>query len=179
MLLTVAPRRPMAEGKSILSAFAAYAHQVTSGWRGGIGCRVSFVMTMALVFVAALAGAFFFWEGEQNLDIEIRGRAMIHVARELAALTADDIITGIRFELYKKLTPPFTACKEILSRGTLLYLMIYNHNCDLLIGSTAPEIFINRGLYFYTLPSGKNMIRDDVVHVNPYFLMVKRAPATE
>ncbi len=62
----------MAEGKSITSAFAAYARQVTSGWWGGIGCRVSFVMTMALVLVAALAGAFFFWEGELNLDIEIR-----------------------------------------------------------------------------------------------------------
>ncbi len=159
---TVAPRKPMAEGKSIASTFAAYARQVTSGWWGGIGCRVSFVMTMALVLVAALSGAFFFWEGEKNLDIEIRGRAM-YVAREVAALTADDIITGNRFELYKKLAPPFAANEEVLSRGALLYLMIYDHNCNLLIGSTATEVFFNSDSYFYTLPAGKNPIRDDVV----------------
>ncbi len=168
MVSTVAPRRPMAEGKSITSAFAAYARQVTSGWWGRIGCRVSFIMTMALFLVAARAGASFFGEGEKNLDIEIRGRAL-YVAQELAALTADDIITGNRFELYKKLTPPFAASKEILSRGTLLYLMFYNHNCDLLIGSTAPEVFFNTVLYCYTLPSGKNTIRDDMVHANPIF----------
>jgi hypothetical protein len=56
----------MTEGKSITSTFAAYARQVTSGWWGGIGCRVSFVMTMALVLVTAIAGAFFFWEGEKT-----------------------------------------------------------------------------------------------------------------
>ncbi len=85
------------------------------------------------------AGVFFFWEGEKNLDIEIRGRAM-YVARELAALSADDIITENRFGLYKKLIPPFAANEEVLSGGALLYQMIYDHNCDLLIGSTATEI---------------------------------------
>ncbi len=138
------------------------ARQVFSGSWGGIGCRVSLFMTSALVLVAALAGAFFFWEGQKNLDIEIRGRAL-YVARELAALTADDIITGNRFELYKKLTPPFTANEGIPSGGALLYLMIYNHHCDLLIGSTATEVFFNSDSYFYTLPSGKSTVRDDAV----------------
>jgi hypothetical protein len=87
----------------------------------------------------------------------------MYVARELAALTADDIITGNRFELYKKLTPPFSANEEILSRGAFFYLMIYNHNCDLLIGSTATDVFIKSDSYYYTLPSGKSTIRDDVV----------------
>jgi hypothetical protein len=36
----------------------------------------------------------------------------MYVARELAALTADDIITGNRFELYKKLTPPSLQLKK-------------------------------------------------------------------
>ncbi len=140
MPFIVTLRRPMADGKSISSTFASFMRQVFSGWWGGIGCRVSLFMTGALVLVAALAGAFFFWEGQKNLDIEIRGRAL-YVARELAALTGDDIITGNRFELYKKLTPPFTANEGIPSGGALLYLMIYNHTCDLLIGSTATEVF--------------------------------------
>ncbi len=74
----------------------------------------------------------------------------MYVARELSALTADDIISGNRFELYKKLTPPFAASEEILSGGTHLYLMIYNHNCDLLIGSTATEVFLI-GFYIFIL----------------------------
>ncbi len=58
IVTTVAPRRPMAEGKSITSTFAAYARQVTSGW-DGIGCRISFAMTMVLAPIAALSGMFF------------------------------------------------------------------------------------------------------------------------
>ncbi len=127
MVSTIAPRRPMAKGKSITSPFAVYARQATSGWWGGIGRRGSFVTMMALVLVAALSGTFFFWEGEKNLDIEIRGRAM-YAAGELAALTVDDIITGNRFELYKKLPPPFSANEEILSRGALLNLTMYDQN---------------------------------------------------
>ena len=133
----------MADVKSITSTFAAILRQVTFRRWGGIGCRVSFFMMVALVLVVALIGAFFSWEGQKTFDMEIRGRAM-YVARELAALTADDIITGNRFELYKKLTPPFAANEEILSGGTLLYLMIYNHNCDLLIGSTPTEDFFRQ-----------------------------------
>ncbi len=150
----------MAHGKSITSAVAAFVRQVSSGWWGGIGCRVSFFMMVALVLVAVLAGAFFYLEGQKKLDSEIRGRAM-YVARELAALTADDIITGNRFELYKKLTPPFAANEGIQSGGPLLYAMVYNHNCSLLIGSTASEVFFDSESYFYTLPSERGAIRED------------------
>ncbi len=170
----------MADAKSIISTFAARVRQAAF-WRwGGIGCRVSFFMMATLILVAALVGAFFFWEGKKALDAEIRGRAM-YVARELAASTADDIITGNRFELYKKLSPPFDANEEAPSDRALLYLMIYNHNCDLLIGSTATKVFLNNDSYFYTLPLGESTLRDDLVlncgskqTREPFFVIKKR-----
>jgi hypothetical protein len=132
----------MADVQSITSTFAAIPRQVTFRRWSGIECRVSLFMMVALVLVAALVGAFFLWEGEKNLAREIRGGTM-YVARELAALTADEIITGNRFGLYKKLTPLFAANEEILSGGALLYMMIYNHNCDLPIGSAPTEVSFN------------------------------------
>jgi hypothetical protein len=41
--------------------------------------------------------------------------------------------------------------------------MIYDQNCDLLIGNTATEAFFNSDSYFYTLRSGKSAILDDVL----------------
>jgi len=119
-------------------------------------------MMVALILVAALVGAFFFWEGKKTLDAEIRGRAL-YIGRGLAASAAEDIITGNRLELSKKLSPPFAANDDALSGRGLLYLMIFNNSCELLIGSTATEVFFNSHSYFYTLPPDKNTVRDDVV----------------
>lgn len=151
----------MTDGKGIISSAMARLRQAAFWWWGGIGRRVSFFMTVAFVLVAALVGVFFFWEGKRALDAEIRSRAL-YVAKELAALTAEDIITGNRSELYKKVSSPFTANEDSLSGIALLYLMIYNHNCNMLIGSTATEIFFNSDSYFYTLPSGNSTVRDEV-----------------
>src|SRR5574341_1615518 len=149
----------MADAKSITSRLKPRLRRVAF-WRwGGIGLRVSFFMTIALALVAALVGTFFFWEGKQNLDAEIRGRAL-YVARELAALTADDIITGNRPEIYKNLSPPFTAHEDTLSGSALLYLMVYNHRCELIMGNTASEVFLGNGSSFYTLPPEKSTARD-------------------
>jgi signal transduction histidine kinase/HAMP domain-containing protein len=87
----------------------------------------------------------------------------MYVARELAALTADDIITGNRPAIYKKVSSPFIASEESSSGSALLYLMVYDHNCELLIGSTATEVFFNGDSYFYTLPSGNSSVRDEVM----------------
>jgi len=152
----------MAGGIGMISATMARLRQAAFWWLGGIGCRLSFFMTVALVLVAALAGVFFFREGEKALDAEIRSRAL-YVAKELAALTAEDIATGNKHELYKKISPPFTANDDSLSGSTLLYLMIYNHNCEMLIGSTATEVFYGSGSHVYTLPSGKSLVRDEVM----------------
>ena len=109
----------MGDTKSILSGFSDRLHRAFTRWWGGIGCRVSFFMSTALLLVALLVGAFFFWQGKQALDVEIRGRAL-YVARDLAALTLDDIITGNRLEIYKKLTPPFSMNEETSSGSDLL-----------------------------------------------------------
>ncbi len=152
----------MADAQRITSTFASHVRQVAFRLWGGIGCRVSFYMMVALILAAAMVGAFFFWEGKKTLDAEIRGRTL-YVARELAALAADDIITGNRLELSKKLPPLFAAHEDALSGSALLYLMIYNHTCDLLIGSTATEVFFNSGSYYYKLPSENIPVRGDIV----------------
>lgn len=154
----------MTHGNGMISAQASSDRQSPAHYRlpGGIGFRVSLLMMTALFLVTALVGAFFFWEGKRDLDVEIRGRAM-YVARELAALTADDIVTGNRFELFKKMAPPFAANEDAHSGRTLLYLMIYSSTGELLIGSTATEVFFNSDSYFYTLPSGESTVRENVV----------------
>jgi len=152
----------MAYGNGMISATMTRLRQAAFWWWGGIGRRVSFFMMVALMLVAALVGLFFFREGEKALDAEIRSRAL-YVAKELAALTAEDIVTGNKFELYKKVSPPFTANEDSLSGSTLLYLIIYKLNCEMLIGSTAAEVFYGSGSHFYTLPSGNNFVRDEVV----------------
>ncbi len=144
----------MADAKSITAVPAARMRQVFLRWRGGIGCRVSFFMMAALILVAALVGAFFFWEGEKNLDAEIRGRTFT-AARQLSALIAEDIITGNRRDLYKKVSLPFAANEDAQAGSVLLYQMVYDSNCDLLIGSTPTDVFFNRDSYFYTLPVEK------------------------
>ncbi len=152
----------MADVNNILPAFFARVRLAFSRWWGGIGRRISFFMTTALILVATLMGAFFFWEGEKAIDAEIRGRALV-AARELAALTAEDVVAGNRFELYKKLSPSFAAAEDTRAGKALLYAMIFNSSCDLLIGSTASEVFFGSESYFYTLPSGKGRVKDDAV----------------
>ncbi len=169
----------MVDVKSITSALKTRLPQVAFRWLGGIVCRISFFMTVALVLVVTLAGAFFFWEGKKTLDADSRGRAL-YVARELAALTAGDIITGNLVEISKKLSPSFTANEDSPSGSALLYLIAYNHKCELLIGSTATEVFAAGDSYSYTLPSGNGTVRDEVfldckstqVH-EPVFLIKK------
>jgi signal transduction histidine kinase len=118
-------------------------------------------MSAALLLIAVLVGAFFFWQGKKAMDAEIRGRAL-YVAKDLSALTVDDIITGNRLEIYKKISPPFVANEETPSGSDLIYIMVYNHNGELLIGSSATEIFFNSDSYFYTLSSGDRTVLSDV-----------------
>ncbi len=118
-------------------------------------------MSSALILVAVLVGAFFLWQGKKALDEEMRGRAL-YVARDLSALTIDDIITGNRQEIYKKITSSFTANEDIPSGADLLYIMVYKHTCELLIGSSTNEVFFNSDSYFYTIPSGPHTVQDEV-----------------
>jgi hypothetical protein len=68
---------------------------------------------------------------------------MSNVAKELVDFMAEDGIKRCRSTLSKKISPPFTASEELLSYNALLYLRIYNHNCEMFIGHTDTEIFVN------------------------------------
>ncbi len=118
-------------------------------------------MSAALILVAVLVGAFFLWQGKKELNDEMRGRAL-YIARDLSALTVDDIITENRQEIYKKINSLFVVYDDIPAGSDLLYIMVYKHNCELLIGSSANEVFFNSDSYFYTIPTGPHVIKDDV-----------------
>jgi signal transduction histidine kinase len=147
----------MAHMRNIVAALSDRFRRIAPGW-GGIGCRVSLFMSAALILVSVLVGGFFLWQGKKELDEEMRSRAL-YVARDLAALTLDDIIAGNRQEIYKKISSPFAANEDIPSGGDLLYIMVYRQNCELLIGSTANEAFFNSDSYSYTNPSG-SVVKD-------------------
>ncbi len=146
--------------RNIVAAFSDRFRRIAPGW-GGVGCRVSLFMSAALILVSVLVGGFFLWQGKKELDEEMRGRAL-YVARDLAALTLDDIITGNRQEIYKKISSSFAANEDIPSGSDLLYIMVYRHNCELLIGSSANEVFSNSDSYFLTIPSGSRVVKEEV-----------------
>ena len=153
----------MADEKNILVNIGDRIHQLAARWWGGVGCRVSFLIAVALLLVSFLVGLFFYREGTAMLDAEIRGRAL-YVARELSSLTMDDIITENRHDIYKKLTPLFLPEDDAHTGSDLLYIMVYRYDGTLIIGSSAAAAFFDSDSYFYTLPAGKGskMIIDDV-----------------
>jgi methyl-accepting chemotaxis protein len=151
----------MADIENRISMAAEPMRQNIGRWWGGIGCRISFLMSAALILVAVLVGAFFFWQGKNALNAEIRSRAL-YVARVLSALTVDDIITGNRYEIHKKIKPAFISNDEAQSGSDLLYLMIYDHKCDLLIGSTASEVFFDSSSYSNIPPSAKKNVIEEI-----------------
>ncbi len=119
-------------------------------------------MTMVFVLGALLVGGVFFREGSNALDAEIRNKALI-VAKELAAFTAEDIIKGNRIELMKKVVPLFAAGDGSLSGSALIYLIIYDHRCEMLVGGTSTEIFSRGGPHSYTFSSGNSTMRGEVL----------------
>ncbi len=144
----------MADGKGIIAVALVRVRQVVLWWRGGIERRVSFSMTVALVFVASLVAAFFFWKGTKVFDSEISNRAL-SVAIALSAFTAEDSTTGNRSEPHKKVFPSFTANEDSLSGNALLYLLIHNHKCEMPPGSKATAIFFHGSTHSYACLSAQ------------------------
>jgi signal transduction histidine kinase/HAMP domain-containing protein len=153
----------MADGKGKISAFLIRVRQAASRWRRGRGIefRVSFFMTAALILVATLVGAFFFWEDKKTLSAELRHKA-VYVAQELAAMTADTLGEQNRYAIHKKLKPYFAANEDTLSGSILLYAIAYDHKCNPIIGSTATEIIAQSGSFSYMLPQGNAIGRDSL-----------------
>ena len=151
----------MAEKNNIGIRILARMHQIAPRWWGGVGCRVSFFIAVALMLVSFLVGLFFYREGTAMLDAEIRSRAL-SVSREISSLTMDDVITENRSNLHRKLTPLFASEDESQTGSDLLYIILYRQDGSLIIGSSASATFFNSDSYFYTLPSGNTRMIDDV-----------------
>jgi sensor histidine kinase regulating citrate/malate metabolism len=98
-------------------------------------------MVSALILVTALVGAFFFWENRKSLDAEVRGRALM-LSRVLSALTIEDIITGNKHGISKKIEAHFNRGDGSSNRD-LIYLMVYNRDGDLLAGSSETAVFFD------------------------------------
>jgi signal transduction histidine kinase/HAMP domain-containing protein len=124
--------------QGILSAMLTRMRPVL-GWWGGVAWRMAFFMSAALFLVAVLVGAFFFREGKTALDSEIKSRAL-YVARHLATLTVDDIITQNTYEIYSKIIPAFISYDGAVSDRDLIYVLVYNRAGDLMVGRTATDI---------------------------------------
>ncbi len=140
--------------QGILSAILTRMRPVL-GWWGGVGCRMAFFMSAALFLVAVLVGAFFFREGKTALDSEIKSRAL-YVARHLAALTVDDIITQNTYEIYSKIIPAFISYDGAVSDRDLIYVLVYNRDGDLMVGRTATDIISSFETHSSTGPPPQN-----------------------
>jgi signal transduction histidine kinase len=151
----------MVDGKGYITAVLIRVRQAASRWwgRGSIGFRVSFLMTAAFIMVAALVGLFFLWEGRKTLGAEARNKAL-YMAQELATETADDIGRQDRLAIYKTIKRHMTADKDTPTGRALLYIIAYDQNCSLIIGSTATEIISPNTSFLYMLPVENEMIRD-------------------
>jgi len=151
----------MADKKKIVFHTLARMPQFASRWWGGVGCRVAFFLSAALLLVSFLVGLFFYREGTAMLDTEVRSRAL-YVARELSSRAMDDITTENHDDIYKKLTPLFVSEDEAHTGSDLLYVMIYRNDGSLLIGRNAEAAFVDRDSYFYILPTGNKTMIDEV-----------------
>ena len=128
-----------------ISSIAAERIRAFTLWLGGVGCRVSFFMTIALLLVSVLVGAFFYVMGKKAVDTEIRERAL-YVARYIATLTVNDIITQDPYEIYQKIIPAFLSLDDANFDRDILYIYVYNSKGDLLVGRTQKEIITPVGV---------------------------------
>lgn len=111
---------------------ASRVRSFSSLWWGGIGCRVASIMSLAMLLVSVFIRAFLLWEGSRSRESELRDRSLF-IGGYFSALAAEDIITGDRQGLHRKLTPAFLSQGNV-SRD-LLYLRVYDRLGRFLAGS--------------------------------------------
>lgn len=120
-----------------ISEAVAVVRRAVHHWWGGIGCRVAFLLSLAIVLVASLIGAFLLREARRSQQAEMRGRAL-YVASYFSALAADDIRAEDRAELYRKMMPAFLAPGD--ASRDLLYVTVYGRTGAMLIGSSPRRV---------------------------------------
>ena len=125
------------------SKIADKVRQTASQWWCGIGGRVAFIMSLAIVLVSMLVGLFLLSEGKRAEELELRSRAY-SIGSYFSALAIDDIITENRYELYRKLTPAFLAQEHSPRDRDLLYLIVYDRAGNILTGKTPDGVISAR-----------------------------------
>jgi signal transduction histidine kinase len=121
--------------QNIAKNIASRARSFSSPWWSGIGCRVAFIMSIAIILVSMLVGFFLLSEGKRAEERELRSRAY-YIGSYFSSLAIDDIITENRYELYRKLTPAFLAQEHSPRDRDLLYLIVYDRAGNILTGKT-------------------------------------------
>lgn len=122
-----------------VSKIADKVRQTASQWWGGIGCRVAFLLSLAIVLVAVLIGVFILCEGRRAEDAEIRSKAFT-IASYFSIFDVDDIIAENQHELSRKILPAFVTGNDADKERDLVYLAVYNRNGQLLLGKTSDGI---------------------------------------
>jgi signal transduction histidine kinase len=111
--------------------------QLRTPWWGGIGCRISFLISLAICLVVTLLGTYLFWEGKRNQQTDLRSRVYF-IGSYFSSLALDDILSEDRQALYRKLIPAFQ------SRGSmsndLVYLVVYDRTGRLLAADALPDV---------------------------------------
>jgi signal transduction histidine kinase/HAMP domain-containing protein len=145
-------------------AMLTQVSQAVSRWwgAGGIRFKVSLCMTVALLLVSLFISAFFFWEARNARREEIRSKAL-YITQEMAVATAEDIDDKHRIALYNKIKYQFIENEDSRPASTLLYLIVYDQQCGLLIGGTATTIIADADYFEYSLPTGAGTVRESVM----------------
>jgi signal transduction histidine kinase len=108
---------------------------IRTQWWGSIGCRISFMMSLAILLIVVTLGTFLVREGRREQQAEVRSR-LLFIGSYLSSLTVDDIRDDDRNALHRKLSLPFLAEPNALSG--LAYLVVYNKEGKLL-ATNAPQ----------------------------------------
>lgn len=115
-------------------AAAGAVTSMASRWWGGIGCRVAFIMFLAILLVSSFVGAFLLREARISQEADMRGRAL-YIGSYFAAQAFDDLLREDRRELQRKIAPAFQAQGD--TSRDLVSLAVFDRSGRMLAGNVA------------------------------------------
>jgi len=128
--------------RHIAAAAAGYTRATVFRWWGGIGCRVAFIMLLAILLVSSFIGAYLLSEGKRGQESEMRGRAL-YIGSYVAALAFDDLVREDRQALQRKLALAFLAQGE--ASRDLLFLVVFDRDGRVFAASASPGTAVPSG----------------------------------
>jgi len=129
--------------KHSAARLTAAVRKIASLSWGGIGCRVAFIMSLAIVLVSVLVGFFLLSEGKQAQQRALRSRAY-DLGSFFSSFAIDDIVSANTSELTRKLLPLFPAEERFPDERDLIYLIVYDRTGEVLV-ATSPAGIITAG----------------------------------